>query len=186
MTSSESIASTAHVLLLRLDNGTVWNPAVLDAGSAAASALLASLAAADDEGRAGETEANGWRAQLQAAGGLSSVGIALSRNDSGAATAAAECAAGCPVLQLTVPQLVGYQIAADERLRLRISGRAVGLDGNGAEAVGEPSVHIVAERYDWRLSKPLKGQKLQDHRQWMQVWQNLSIYPVHSPDDYLC
>ena len=119
------------MLLLTLDNGTVWNPALLDAGSPALAALLDSLAAADDGagGQYGMSEASGWRAQL-VQGGLSSVGVALLRNDSTAAEGEA-CGTGCAVLQLTVPQLVGYQIAADETLRLRISGSAVGLDGGG-------------------------------------------------------
>ena len=140
------MASAAHVLLLTLDNGTVWNPALLEAGSPALAALLDSLAAADDGagGQYGMSEASGWRAQL-VQGGLSSVGVALLRNDSTAAEGE-ECGTGCAVLQLTVPQLVGYQIAADETLRLRISGSAVGLDGGGAEALGEPALHIRAEK----------------------------------------
>ena len=47
------------------------------------------------------------------------------------------------------------------------------------EAVIADATYIKAERYDWRLSKPLKNQSLREHRQWMGVWQSLSLSDLY-------
>ena len=47
------------------------------------------------------------------------------------------------------------------------------------EAVIRDATYIHAERYDWKLSKPLNGQSLAAHRKWLDCWQNLSIADLH-------
>eukprot|EP00966_Prymnesium_polylepis_P111896 2588356-Prymnesium_polylepis.1 len=41
------------------------------------------------------------------------------------------------------------------------------LGQKSEEAVIADTVHICAERYDWRQSKPLRHQTLKEHRQWV-------------------
>ena len=38
---------------------------------------------------------------------------------------------------------------------------------------------IKAERYNWKLSKPLPGQSLAAHRKWLDCWQNIEIADLH-------
>ena len=49
----------------------------------------------------------------------------------------------------------------------------------GDEAVIRDYTYIKAERYDWHLAKPLKGQSLVAHRKWVDVWQNVEIADLH-------
>ena len=53
------------------------------------------------------------------------------------------------------------------------------LDERGDEAVIRDATYIKADRYDWRLSKPLKGQQLAAHRKWVDTWQCLEIGDLH-------
>ena len=39
--------------------------------------------------------------------------------------------------------------------------------------------YISADRYDWRESKPMEGQKLTAHRKWLDCWQNLALSDLH-------
>ena len=39
--------------------------------------------------------------------------------------------------------------------------------------------YISADRYDWRESKPMEGQKLAAHRKWLDCWQNLALSDLH-------
>ena len=47
------------------------------------------------------------------------------------------------------------------------------------EAVIRDATYIRAERYDWKLSKPLSKQTLGAHRKWLDCWQSLSIADLH-------
>ena len=47
------------------------------------------------------------------------------------------------------------------------------------EAVIRDATYIHADRYDWSLSRPLVGQKLEVHRKWRDYWQNLEIADLH-------
>ena len=47
------------------------------------------------------------------------------------------------------------------------------------EAVIRDATYIHAERYNWKLSKPLPGQSLAAHRKWLDCWQNIEIADLH-------
>ena len=47
------------------------------------------------------------------------------------------------------------------------------------EAVIRDATYIHADRYDWKLSKPLSGQALTAHRKWLDCWQNIEIADLH-------
>jgi len=47
------------------------------------------------------------------------------------------------------------------------------------EAVIRDATYIHAERYNWKLSKPLPGQSLAAHRKWCDCWQNIEIADLH-------
>ena len=47
------------------------------------------------------------------------------------------------------------------------------------EAVIRDATYIHAERFDWKLAKPLNGQSLAAHRKWIDCWQNISIADLH-------
>ena len=53
------------------------------------------------------------------------------------------------------------------------------LGEKGDEAVIRDKTYIKADRYDWHLSKPLKGQTLAHHRKWLDVWQLIEIADLH-------
>eukprot|EP00966_Prymnesium_polylepis_P227043 5253449-Prymnesium_polylepis.1 len=53
------------------------------------------------------------------------------------------------------------------------------LGEKGDEAVIRDCTYIKADRYDWRLSKPLKGQHLSMHRKWLECWQNIEVNDLH-------
>ena len=53
------------------------------------------------------------------------------------------------------------------------------LGEKGDEAVIRDYTYIKAERYDWHLAKPLKGQSLAAHRKWLDVWQLIEIADLH-------
>jgi len=150
-TSSESIASVSHSLVLGLRNGSVWNPDVAREGSIAARALRSSIASAQHTGNGG-TSASGWNAQLLSGkGALRWMIIRLLRNGTSVLPDDCEPPRGCSELELIIPQLAEYRIDADEMLQLRISGDAVWGNvstprGVGAEAVGTRLIVISADR----------------------------------------
>ena len=39
--------------------------------------------------------------------------------------------------------------------------------------------YIACPRFDWRDSKPLKGQTPAQHRKWLDCWQNIEIADLH-------
>lgn len=43
------------------------------------------------------------------------------------------------------------------------------------EAVIRDATYIHAERYDWSLAKPLKGQSLDAFHRWLDCWLNIEI-----------
>ena len=47
------------------------------------------------------------------------------------------------------------------------------------EGVMRDYFYISADRYDWRESKPMEGQKLTAHRKWLDCWQNLALSDLH-------
>ena len=47
------------------------------------------------------------------------------------------------------------------------------------EAVIRDATYIHADRYNWKLSKPLAGQSLTAHRKWLDCWQNIEIADLH-------
>ena len=47
------------------------------------------------------------------------------------------------------------------------------------QAVIRDATYIHAERYNWKLSKPLPGQSLAAHRKWLDCWQNIEIADLH-------
>merc|ERR1719271_2275880 len=47
------------------------------------------------------------------------------------------------------------------------------------EAVIRDATYIHADRYNWKLSKPLPGQSLAAHRKWLDCWQNIEIADLH-------
>ena len=47
------------------------------------------------------------------------------------------------------------------------------------EGVIRDATYIRAERYNWKLSKPLPGQSLAAHRKWLDCWQNIEIADLH-------
>ena len=47
------------------------------------------------------------------------------------------------------------------------------------EAVIRDATYIHAERYNWKLAKPLPGQTLAAHRKWLDCWQNIEIADLH-------
>ena len=49
----------------------------------------------------------------------------------------------------------------------------------GEEAVMRDATYIRADRYDWKLSKPLNGQKLTAHRKWLDCWQAMTLMDLH-------
>ena len=53
------------------------------------------------------------------------------------------------------------------------------LGEQGDEAVIRDYTYIKAERYDWHLAKPLKGQSLAAHRKWLDVWQLIEVADLH-------
>ena len=54
----------------------------------------------------------------------------------------------------------------------RVRGFILNLLGEkGEEAVMRDATYISAERYDWKLSKPLNGQSIAKHRKWLDAWQ---------------
>jgi len=53
------------------------------------------------------------------------------------------------------------------------------LAEKGEEAVMRDNTYIKADRYDWKLSKPLNGQKLAAHRKWLDCWQAMSLGDLH-------
>ena len=53
------------------------------------------------------------------------------------------------------------------------------LGEKGEEAVMRDATYISAERYDWKLSKPLNGQSIAKHRKWLDAWQAMSLMDLH-------
>ena len=47
------------------------------------------------------------------------------------------------------------------------------------EAVIRDATYVHAERYDWRLAKPLSGQAERAHRKWLECWQCIEIADLH-------
>ena len=149
--TAEGVASVAHVLTIRLLNGTVWNEAIVTAGSRPREALLGSLAAmAPPPSPSGTTEAAGWRAQLADGPSLGLVELALVRKDAAIPDdqVASACAppAGCDTLRVRVPQLPAYTIKRDEKLRLTVDGWATrGGPASGPSARATTDVVIKAK-----------------------------------------
>eukprot|EP00966_Prymnesium_polylepis_P206025 4774034-Prymnesium_polylepis.1 len=53
------------------------------------------------------------------------------------------------------------------------------LGEKGDAAVIRDCTYIKADRYDWRLAKPLKGQSLSIYRKWLECWQNIEVNDLH-------
>ena len=85
-----------------------------------------------------------------------------------------ECLARCGVAKYA--PLAEYM---PEPVRVRSFIRNLLGEANTEQCVNEATI-IRAERYHWkRLSKPLQGQLLKEHRKWLEVWQRLELMDIH-------
>ena len=77
--------------------------------------------------------------------------------------------------------------ARDKYGEIKLMSLADGVRGIFMNILGEKSdegvirdaTYIHAERYNWKLSKPLPGQTLAAHRKWLDCWQNIEIGDLH-------
>ena len=77
--------------------------------------------------------------------------------------------------------------ARDKYGEIKLMTLAQGVRGVIQNILGEKSdegvirdaTYIHAERYNWKLSKPLPGQSLAAHRKWLDCWQNIEIADLH-------